>query len=93
MPRLALVLTLLLLPRAGGAQQYDPQECAEQARMVMVGVTARAEGRNRDQAIRALDGELPEDVAAMLVDWIYALPPELLTEQVGEAWRAQCEAL
>lgn len=93
MPRLALVLPLLLLPHAGSAQQYDPQECAEQARMVMVGVTARAEGRSRDQAIRALIDELPEDVATMLADWIYALPPEVLTEQVGEAWRAQCQAL
>lgn len=76
MPRLALVLPLLLLPHAGGAQQYDPQECAERARMLMVGVTARTEGRSRDQAIRALGEELPEDVAAMLADWIYALPPK-----------------
>ncbi|WP_375260002.1 hypothetical protein [Citreimonas sp.] len=96
MPRFAFVLALSSLPLLPGlarAQQYDRQECASQAEMVMTGVNARAEGRSRDQAIDALADRLPTDVAGMLVDWIYALPPELLTDKVGEAWRAQCEAL
>ncbi|SDY40550.1 hypothetical protein [Citreimonas salinaria] len=92
MPRLALVFGLLL-PCAAAAQQYDPQECADQARVVMIGVTARADGASRDQTAAALGARLPGDVAAMLANWIVTLPPELLTEQVAEAWRAQCEAL
>lgn len=85
-----LVLALLPLATPASAEDYD---CDRAAAVVMSAVEARVAGAPEAEAGRALSAELGAGVGGELAKWVYALPPELLTEEVGRAWKSQCEAL
>jgi hypothetical protein len=85
---LAAALCLAATPAL--AQDYD---CDRAAAVVMQAVEARSAGTAEAEAARLLTAELGDAVGAELAAWVYALPPELLTEEVGRAWKSQCEAL
>ncbi|MCR8546795.1 hypothetical protein M4578_03065 [Salipiger sp. P9] len=66
--------------------------CAESAAIVMTAVQARKDGESKAKARRTLRKELDRTAGEMLADWIWDLPEEQLTEEVGQLWEAQCLA-
>ncbi|WP_121630878.1 hypothetical protein [Tropicibacter alexandrii] len=88
--RVALVAILVALPVWG---QAAPMDCAAQAEFVMGLVEGRAAGTPRDAAEASATEALDAEAGGMLVEWIYTLPEAQLTEEVGTAWKTQCEAL
>lgn len=85
-----ILAALLVLSTPALAEDYD---CARAAEVVMKAVSARADGAPQAEASKSLTAELGEGVGDQLAAWVYALPPEQLTDAVGEAWKTQCEAL
>ncbi|MBV2360320.1 hypothetical protein KUH32_11075 [Thalassococcus sp. CAU 1522] len=86
----AWVAAFVLVASTASAQQTD---CDAQAALVMQAVESRATGEPMRKTRRALREELGRTAGDALAEWIYALPPEQLTDAVGESWKAQCEAL
>ncbi|MCT4557017.1 MAG: hypothetical protein N4A61_03045 [Pelagimonas sp.] len=68
-------------------------DCAAQAQLVMDAVNARKDGQSKRKTRRALVKQLDKTAGEMLADWIYSLEDAQLTDEVGEAWEMQCEAL
>ena len=74
------------------AQSVDREGCLRSVEIVMQAVTARAEGKSRMQTRRMLRAALDRNAGDQLNDFVWSLPEDQLTDAVGEAWRAQCEA-
>ncbi|MDA7426083.1 hypothetical protein [Thalassococcus lentus] len=94
--RLGFVLSvgmIALMPVAGAAEDTPAMDCAEQAELVMQAVNARAEGEPKRKTRRMLRAALDREAGDMLADFIYTLPEDQLTDAVGDAYKAQCEAL
>ncbi|MBY6003532.1 hypothetical protein KUV62_06420 [Salipiger bermudensis] len=94
--RLTLAASLGLLaslPLAASAQQDKAAACAESAGIVMQAVESRKEGVAKSKARAALRDQIGDRGAGdMLADWIWSLPEDQLTDEVGAAWEAQCLA-
>ena len=91
-PPLALGL-LASLPVAAQAQPDKAAACANSAAIVMQAVEGRKQGVAKSQARAALREQIGDRGAGdMLADWIWSLPEDQLTDEVGTAWEAQCLA-
>lgn len=90
-----LALSMLALPLAGAAeaQEAAARDCDRVAEIVMGAVNARADGASKAKARRALRSELGQTAGDELANWVYGLPEEMLTEEVGQAWKSQCQTL
>lgn len=73
-------------------------ECADQAGIVQSVVDTRLDGVRKAKALRQAKSDLTETtqtyetVLPAIVDWIYSLPEDQLTDQVGPTYAAACEA-
>lgn len=90
-----IALTFAALPLAGAAsaQEAAAPDCDRVAEIVMGAVNARAKGESKAGARRVLRSELGRTAGDELANWVYALPEEMLTDEVGAAWKSQCETL
>ena len=81
---------------AGGAQAAPDADkvaaCDKSVAVVMAGIQARKDGASMGKTRRAMRKELDRTAGDMLAEWIYALPEDQLTEEVGTVWKAQCLA-
>jgi hypothetical protein len=91
--RAVILAGLLLVPGGVVGASEAKTSCEAQAAMVMEVVTGRVEGKRQKAAERKLRKALGRDAAELLAAWVYSLPEEHLTEEVGTAWQAQCESL
>lgn len=92
----SLMITGILVALATGAQAESDAldiDCAAQAELVMEVVTGRTEGVRKRKARRTLREGLGKTAGDALAEWVYSLPEEQLTDEVGAAWKAQCETL
>ena len=89
---LCLAVSFVAMPRDAQAQQDKTDQCAEAAAIVMSGVDARIEGRSLRQTRTMLRRTLDRTAGDELANWIYALPEEALSEQIGTLWQTQCES-
>ncbi|MGH1413678.1 MAG: hypothetical protein ACRBB0_09290 [Pelagimonas sp.] len=89
------ILMAIFLCAASVASAEEPvkPDCEAQAALVMEVVNGRNEGVRKGKARRQLRAGLGKTAADMLSEWVYELPPEQLTDEIGIAWKAQCEAL
>ncbi len=82
---------------APGMAQSDGDDaqdaCAQTETWFMSAVEARLEGKSKSRVRRSLRGEMGTTAAEQLVEFVFALPENMLTPEVGKAARAQCEAL
>ncbi|CUH77852.1 hypothetical protein [Tropicibacter naphthalenivorans] len=89
----AVMFVALIGCAAPALAEEAAMDCAAQAEFVMGLVQGRTDGVEAEAARKSAADVLDKDAGAMLVDWIYALPKEQLTPDVGTAWKLQCEAL
>lgn len=75
------------------AESAAKPDCAAQAALVMEVVNGRVDGVRKGKARRDLVKSLDKTAGEMLADWVYSLPEEQLTDEVGKAYKAQCEAM
>lgn len=88
------VVTLCLLPIATSAEDAEPSQCEKVEGWFNTAIAARADGAGEAKVRRMMRREMGDRTAAEeLAKHVFALPEELLTEEVGAAARAQCEAL
>ena len=87
------IVFVTALAVAGPAFAQGKTDCAQQAEIVMGAVEARADGQSKRKTRATLNDALGKDAAKALADWIYTLEPEQLTDDVGKAYKVQCEAL
>ena len=93
MTRLVLLGALILAAPIAWADEPTALDCDAQVELVMGVVNGRVEGVRKAKARRVLRDGLDRNAADMLADWVYELPPEQLTDEIGAAWKVQCEAL
>ncbi|SDI69212.1 hypothetical protein SAMN04487993_1008155 [Salipiger marinus] len=90
----ALMMGLIGLGLTSGmaaAQGMDPANCAQSAKVVMEAVQARKDGIPQARTERELRRVLDRNAGQQLAEWIYSLPADELTPEVGRSWKAQCE--
>lgn len=92
-PRLLLTGLLMTAPMAAWAEEPLKPDCDAQAALVMDVVNDRASGVRKGKARRVLRAALDRTAADMLADWVYALPEEQLTDEIGKTWKKQCAAM
>lgn len=73
--------------------QGSVPDCDRVSEVVMGAVNARVAGDTKNKTRRALRHELGRTAGDELAEWVYALPEEMLTDEVGKAWKSQCESL
>ena len=81
----------VLFAQSDGDDAQDA--CAQTETWFMSAVEARLEGKSKSRVRRSLRGEMGTTAAEQLVEFVFALPENMLTPEVGKAARAQCEAL
>lgn len=91
-PRILLAALVLTAPMAMAQEPLKP-DCDAQAALVMDVVNDRVDGVRKGKARRVLRAELDRTAADMLADWVYALPEEQLTDEIGKTWKTQCAAM
>ncbi|WP_353472828.1 hypothetical protein PVT71_02005 [Salipiger sp. H15] len=72
------------------AQSDKAARCETSAKMVMEAVQARKDGIPQKRTERELRRALDRDAGTMLAQWIYGLPEDQLTLDVGRQWEKQC---
>ncbi|SMX30279.1 hypothetical protein TRP8649_04422 [Pelagimonas phthalicica] len=92
MLRVFLMGCVCFAPMAQADSAAKP-DCAAQAALVMEVVNGRVDGVRKGKARRELVKSLDKTAGEMLADWVYSLPEEQLTDEVGKAYKAQCEAM
>ncbi|MBN9889230.1 hypothetical protein [Salipiger abyssi] len=92
MLRAGLILAVAMAVAGPVLAQSKTEQCATSAGIVMTAVQARKDGESKAKARRALREALDRTAGDMLAEWIWELPEEQLTEEVGAAWEAQCLA-
>lgn len=86
-----LVLAAAMPVSAKSDTQGDKAaRCETSAKMVMEAVQARKDGIPQKRTERELRRALDRDAGSMLAQWIYTLPEEQLTLDVGRSWEQQC---
>ena len=90
-------LTLCLILMASSAAAQDKEElCRISSEIAGAAVMVRAEGMAQDKAIEQITADLDESAASFeaavqpIVEWVYTLPEEQLTEDVQTAYEAAC---
>lgn len=93
--RVFLSLFLILgLPAAGFAEGEEVSRCEKVEMWFNTAIQARVDGSGEGKVRRMMRKEMGDRTAAEeLTKHVFALPEELLTEEVGKAARTQCEAL
>ena len=96
MTRLAAIAVALIVTTPVAAQ--DKQDlCENTAVMVGDAVIARADGATAQDAARTVRDNVDagsdyKGAVQPIVDWVYTLPEEQLTEAVSAAYKEQCLA-
>lgn len=93
MTKRVLLAALICAASFVSAEEPAKADCDAQAAMVMEVVTGRSDGVAKGKARRELRKGIEKSAADMLVEWVYSLPEEQLTDQIGTVWKAQCETL
>jgi hypothetical protein len=94
--RLVSLVAFLALCSTGVFAQDEAEPldtCAHTEAWFKMGVDARLLGDNQRKVRRMLIKEMGRTAGEQLSEFIFALPEEQLTPEVGKAARAQCEAL
>ncbi len=86
---LAMVAVFGILSSGAAAQD----KCAATEALFNMGIEARQDGDSKRKVRRMLTREMGRDAAEQLADFVFALPDDQLTPAIGQAARAQCEAL
>ncbi|MFK7940880.1 MAG: DNA primase [Roseovarius sp.] len=95
MLRLALSLVILAAPATA---QDTTQLCSVSADIAGAAVSQRASGQDKPDTVSAITGDLQGDTAGFaaavphIVDWVWTLPEDQLTDEVAEAYEAACLA-
>ncbi len=96
MTRFALFALLLTLAAPVLADDARDRGCAATTAIVAEAVAMRAKGTTQVQALKALQaGDLDAKYAATvppLVDWVYSLPQDQLTNEAAAAYNDACLA-
>ncbi|WP_226621835.1 hypothetical protein [Alloyangia pacifica] len=86
-----LVLGLVLAAATPASAQSDKAaRCETSAKTVMEAVQARKDGIPLRRTERELRRALDRDTGATLAQWIYELPEDQLTLDVGRDWEQKC---
>lgn len=88
---LAIIAVIGMTVSGASAQEVD--SCAQTETWFNAAVQARLDGDGKGKVRRALRKEMDRTAAEQLADFVFALPEEHLTPDLGKAARAQCEAL
>ncbi|ANT62915.1 hypothetical protein AYJ57_20765 (plasmid) [Salipiger sp. CCB-MM3] len=72
------------------AQSHKALSCENSAKIVMEAVQARKDGVSEKRTERELRRALDRDTGTMVAQWIYGLPEDQLTLDVGRTWEGQC---
>ncbi|MCT4553087.1 MAG: hypothetical protein N4A53_00200 [Pelagimonas sp.] len=91
-----LCLTACLIafsPLPSFAEEDKTASCDSQVEIVMSAVQKRLDGQRKGKTKRELRKDLGRTAGDMLADFIYSVPEDQLGDQIGEAYRAQCEAM
>lgn len=93
-----LIFIAMIGMAASGAVAQDASEpvvdkCAQSETWFNAAVQARLDGDSIGKVRRNLRKDMDRTAAEQLADFVFSLPQELLTPEVGKAARAQCEAL
>lgn len=89
---LSFCLTALTGPVLAEAAPEKVAACEKSTAVVMAGVQARRDGVPMRKARREMHAALDRTAGDVLAEWIYGLPEDQLTDEIGEAWKAQCLA-
>lgn len=95
MYRFALSLILLTAPVMA---QDKAQLCAISAEIAGSAVAQRAAGEDKDKTAKAITADMTGDRANFaaavphIVDWVWTLPEDQLTDEVAEAYSIACLA-
>ncbi|WP_299928966.1 hypothetical protein [uncultured Pelagimonas sp.] len=90
--RVLLAALICAAPMASAQEAVKP-DCEAQAALVMDVVNGRIDGVRKGKARRTLSKSLDRTAADMLAEWVYTLPEDQLTDEIGTNWKAQCDAL
>jgi hypothetical protein len=92
----ALLFALFLFGTPAFADEARGAGCIATAEIVAKAVVLRADGQSQEATAKALQaGDIDEKyVAAVapLVDWVYTLPQEQLTNEAASAYKDACLA-
>lgn len=86
------IVALMASAGAGQAASDKQARCDRSTAIVMQSVEARKNGASERQARSTLRKALGNTAGVELSKWLYALPMEQLTPEIGEMWTAQCLA-
>ena len=95
MTRFALVIPFCLMALPAVAQDKQTL-CTTSAEIVDTAVTARADGAKERAVIRDITGTLDGDKAVFkpavepIVNWVYTLPEDQLTDEVATVYKDTC---
>lgn len=95
MLRHAFCLMILTTPALA---QGTEDLCRISSQIAGAAVSERSTGATQDAAVRVITADLEGEAAAYaaavqpLVDWVYSLPEEQLTDDVASAYEAACLA-
>ncbi len=90
--RVLLAALICAAPMVSAEEAVKP-DCDAQAALVMDVVNGRIDGVRKGKARRVLRAGLDRTAADMLAEWVYELPQDQLTDEIGTAWKARCETL
>ena len=91
LPALLLSGYVMAVPMPVAAQDLD--KCAQTEAWFNVAVDSRKLGETKASVRRVLRPDMGREAADQLVDFVFALPEEQLTREIGAMARKQCEAL
>ncbi|GGO50946.1 hypothetical protein SAMN05444398_101834 [Roseovarius pacificus] len=97
MTRLAAFAAALLMAMPVAAQDKEAM-CEKTADIVGKAVTSRADGAAAEATVKAVTGTIGDADARYrpavqpIVDWVYTLPEELLSDEVEVSYKEQCLA-
>lgn len=90
MRNLVIILMALSAATPVSAQGNKTASCENSAKIVMEAVQARKDGVSERRTERELRRALNRDTGTMVAQWIYGLPEDQLTLDVGRTWVGQC---
>ncbi|MGQ3486849.1 DNA primase [Roseovarius pacificus] len=97
MTRLAAFAAAFLMATPVAAQDKEAM-CDKTAAIVGKAVASRADGAAAEATVKAVTGSIDDADARYrpavqpIVDWVYTLPEELLSDEVEVSYKEQCLA-
>ncbi|EBA08030.1 hypothetical protein [Sagittula stellata] len=91
--RQALFALIIAIGATPVVAQGDLEKCAQTEAWFKLAVDSRVSGRSKADVRTALRAEMERKAADQLADFVFTLPPNMLTPAVGQAAREQCERM